>query len=201
MDAVGMQHSVTSKLQGLNLHPDFLESYRIQKFLNEAQDMFVDLNYPQLASSEAARKRLARIIKNYSVAPSASGVDNIQANAQFLALPADIKYILQEHCIVSAAAVKVKPISYDEYNINIDDPFKNPNANLIWRLDYGDSARQHEIIHSGLTISTYKARYLANPTAIDIFANTSSIIPDEFHNEIIDIALGLIIARSNDDNK
>ena len=201
MNAVEMQHSVLSKLQGLKEHPDFLETYRIEKFLNEAQDIFVDLHYQRIDASEAATKRLSRLIKNYSVAPDANGADNIQSNAQFLDLPADIKYILQEHCVVSGSPVKVKPVNYDEYNINIDNPFKNPNSSLIWRLDYGDSARQHEIIHSGLTITTYKARYLANPTAIDIFNNTSSIIPAEFHNEIVDIAVGLVVARNDDENK
>ena len=49
-------------------------------------------------------------------------------------------YILYEH-ITSLDKCRneanVLPITYDEYNIQIHNPFKKPNKNRAWRIDYG----------------------------------------------------------------
>jgi len=187
MNAIEMQHSFDRK-SGLGL-----DTYTVQKLLNQAQDLFIDRYIQDYDISEHARKKLITLVKNYSATPDATGATNISVNAVFVDLPSDLRRPLQEHVVDSSTIIKVKPIKYDEYNINKDDPFKKPDSDLVWRLDYGDTSLRHELITDGVvSIDTYKLRYIKNPTDIDIFANTSCILNTTDHEEIIDIAVSLI---------
>ncbi len=125
MTAVEMQHSFDRK-GGLEI-----DTYTVQKLLNQAQNIFIDTYAPHFDMSETARKKLAVLVKNYNVAPSATGADNISTNAQFVALPSDLRKALQEHVLDNSTFVKVKPIKYDEYNANLNNPFKEPPMDIL----------------------------------------------------------------------
>jgi hypothetical protein len=82
----------------------------------------------------------------------------------------------------ASALVKVKPITYDEYNINKDNPFKNPFFNgvdgLVWRVDtYG----YHELILQKNTYPVYyQCVYLATFNRINLLNNSIIKIPAEY---------------------
>lgn len=192
MTAVEMQHSFQSKLQGLNYDPVFFDTYRIQRLLNEAQIIFVDKYAPLFDSSEHARKKLDPLVKHASPAISTTGANNITTASYFTTLPGDFRYALMEYATTASTVLKVKPIKYDSYLIEKDNPFKKPDTYLAWRLDYG-STTQHELITDGVVVLTaYKLRYIANPADIDIFAGTACTLASKDHEEIVNIALSLI---------
>lgn len=201
MTAVEMQYSFQSKLQGLNFDPLFFDTLRIEKLLNEAQGLFVDKYAPSYDSDESSRKKLSILVKTASVAPTATGAANLGTNAFFITLPADFRYPLLEWATTASTTLKVKPIKYDYYLIDKDNPFKKPDSGLVWRLDYGTSL-QHELITDGnTTLTFYKARYISTPTNINIFAETPCILQAKDHEEIVNIALSLINLHNEKENK
>lgn len=186
MTAAEMHHSFNLK------HSNTLESYQVQKLLNEAQNVFTGLYRPTVDTDEVSRKKLQHLISTDTITPAANVSDNISSDAVFATLPADFREILYENVIISSTVIKVKPIKYDEYNINIDNPFKQPDATLAWRLDYGSA--KHELIPlSGATITTYYIRYLKNFTDIDIDANNTCGFDAKDHEEIVNIAISLLV--------
>lgn len=71
--------------------------------------------------------------------------------------------------------VPIKPVTYDQYSMNIRNPFKRPykeNLGLVWRMDYSKDALnnyRHELITDG-TFETYRYyfSYIKCPKAIII---------------------------------
>ena len=64
--------------------------------------------------------------------------------------------------------IKVKPITHDEFQVDIDNPFKKPNLRKAWRMDltrYGASKQQAELFAID-TISEYHVRYVRKPKPI-----------------------------------
>lgn len=201
MTAVEMQHSFQNKLQGLNYDPLFFDTYRIQKLLNESQGIFVDKYAPVYETSEHSRKKLDILVKHATPSITATGASNIGTNGFFVTMPADLRYTLMEWAITASATLRVKPIKYDSYLIEKDNPFKKPDSSLVWRLDYGTTL-QHELITDGsVTLTGYKIRYIATPADIDIFAGTACTLLAKDHEEIINIALSLITPQNNTNEK
>lgn len=110
--------------------------------------------------------------------------------------------------------LKVIPKTHDEYNTQIDNPFKNPDKNTVWRIDYGfsnvaSSLRNIELI-SKYNIYMYKLRYIKYPNPI-ILTNLNDLYPNEnlsiegkntetpsdlhksMHSEILDRAVELAL--------
>lgn len=208
MTAPEMQYSFQSKLQGLGYDPEFIDTYRIQFLLNEAQGDFVDRYAPFIDVDDVAKNKLITLINTGVVIPSAyDATNNISTYSYFATLPSGYRKILNEWLIesVGGRTIIVKPISYDEYNIEKLNPFKKPYApsatesGLAWRLIYGASnSRKAELIVDSTTASavgqtfSYKLRYITNPSAIDIFAGTACLLNATDHEEIVNIAISLL---------
>ena len=96
----------------------------------------------------------------------------------------------------SILTIKIKPVTHDEYNLNIENPFKRPYEKLIWRLDFYNIAGQtpemrHELINmSGFLILRYRIRYIRKPTNI-VVDNTTPVnqvnceLISSLHDEIV----------------
>ncbi len=100
---------------------------------------------------------------------------------------------------VEQVVAKVKPITYDEYNINKNNPFKKPylwnDDGLAWRIDNGS---RHEIIFPKDTfILKYKCIYLNEIEKIDLLNNSVINIPAEYSGIIINLALEFAFGRRN----
>jgi len=176
----------------------------VEFYLNEGLRRFVDVWYAEYESNEASRKRLSSLVATASQADSSAG---FHPNGRYFALPADCKYVVQEHATISLlnchgattskTGVTVIPIKLDYYNLHVDNPFKKPYNDLIWRIDTG--TRQHELIYGTDTtsITTYYITYIKNPAAITLLTGTpettSCDILAEFHEEIVDKALEVAI--------
>lgn len=137
----------------------------------------------------------------------------------FLDMPSDFLYAIEEAvkletnpgAVVNTTESWVKPVKHDEYLSNINNPYKQPYKDLIWRMDISrtqhalgtavlSSAKRTELIlPSGYIVNSYRVRYLATPPAIvcNEFTPTSQIhciLDESLHREIVDEAI--IIAQA-----
>lgn len=112
--------------------------------------------------------------------------NGISDNSQFFRISSDVFLIIQEKAKISGTNtcldgtyIKVVPKTHDEYNIQIDNPFKAPDNKTIWRLDYASQSgsRNVELI-SIYTLNEYKYRYIKYPEPI-ILTNLLTAFPTE----------------------
>ena len=186
----------------------------ITSFLNKAQLQFIKQRYNEKGNkyqegyeeTEKRRKDLSELTSNINLVSSdlSSNQVGVSPNGSLYNLPKDFLYTLREEITVSSTdacdngkRIKVKPVSHDEYTININNPWKKPSIELAWRLDFksDNSANstgvlRHEIITDGsYTIDTYHVRYLKIPVEIDIDNDVPSELHESVHDEIVDIAV------------
>lgn len=154
---------------------------------------------------------------NLSRSASQNGV---HPNGTFFDLPDGFLYAIEEAVVTSSISnkeVPVRPVTHDQYMSNINNPFKRPYSNMVWRMDYsrqtdasGDlegytptgtfaTPKRTELITDGSTISKYRLRYLRFPPAIvvDEFDPTKQkhcILDETLHELIIDEAIKIASA-------
>lgn len=143
-------------------------------FLTKAQEEIVKEAYLSFESDENLRKDLNHLIKAHSTSVKTTSTSGINPGSVFFVIPVDTWYIVNERIELSAPGtcydkkvITVRPVTHDEYNINIDSPFRKPNGRKAWRLDIdlGGGSKTVEII-SQYTPSKYHMRYLKKPKPI-----------------------------------
>ena len=192
------------------------QSHEIQTFLNRAQEIIVEGGYSKdrtddkrfFESNEKTRRELNELIcdANYTGGQFNTGASALHDNAVFAEMSSNFLYSLKEDCTVqytdcngetATKMAKVKPIKHDSYLIDINNPFKKPGKEVIWRMDYhGDSTGtiMHELISdSDTTITNYHIRYIKRPQKIVIITNVPCELNESVHNEIVKIAVDLAI--------
>lgn len=205
-----------------------IDSYEKSVYLTKAQ-LEIIKNYYDPASnrkqkgfegSEKRRVDLKELIKNYS---NPTGIENnikIHNDSKFFNIPQDTFLIINERIKITSKdcengkTAKVRPITYDEFNIQIDNPFKKPSNKIAWRLDISKLNNQKvvEIISPYNTLGSveYIMRYLKYPKPI-IIENLNTAFPgegltidglstlqnceldEEIHSEILDRAVQLAL--------
>jgi len=136
-------------------------------------------------------------------------------NGVFFSLPDKFLYAIEETARLTKDAVQgreipVKPVTHDQYIANINNPFKKPYSNLVWRMDYsrevqaiGDidtngtdySRKRTELIPpDGYDITEYRIRYLQMPPdiVVDEYAPENQvhcILDETLHESIVDEAV------------
>ena len=192
------------------------QSHEIQTFLNRAQEIIVESGYSKenksdtrfFESNEKARRELNELISdaNYTAGQFNTGSSALHDNAVFAEMDANFLYSLKEDCTVSytdcnnetaTKNAKVKPVKHDSYMMDIDNPFKKPGKEVIWRMDFhGDNTGtiMHELISdSDTTITNYHIRYIKRPQKIVIITNIPCELNESLHNEIVKIAVSLAV--------
>jgi len=198
-----------------NLAAPGYEDTEITEFLNKAQLQFVKHRYQEKANqyyegfeeTEKRRKDLSELVRNSELTSAnwSSDQTGVTPNGVFFDLEEDFLYTLREEATIASSdscvdgnRITVKPITHDEYSINLMNPFKTPDTTHIWRLDYSrdltqgltNTKQRHELITDGTyTINTYHVRYLKVPSSIDIVAGLTSELNDSVHGEIVDNAV------------
>lgn len=183
----------------------------ISDFLNKAQLQFVKHRYNEKGNkyqegfeeTEKRRKDLAQLTRSLT-ATSSSDQTGVSPNGVFYDLPEGFMYTLREEATlvsndvcIDGKRIYVKPITHDEYAINLSNPFKKPDSTVVWRLDYSNAAaltgtatKRHELVTDGTyTIGSYFLRYLKTPSDIDIENNVDSEMDPSIHEEIVDVAV------------
>ena len=198
------------KIAGSSAPP--YEDSEIESFLNKAQLQYVKSHYDfkknrskeGVEETEKRRKDLAELIRNANptISQNQSGVN---PNGIFYDLPPDLMYTLKEEVSITSEndcidgkRIPVKPVTHDEYNAYIYNPFKKPDDTLVWRMDfspYQSIIKRHELITDGTyTVSKYHLRYLKTPKEISITNNITSELNSNIHEEIVDIAVRMATA-------
>jgi len=196
------------------------ENDEISLFLTKAQEQLVKRYYNYKGNkykegfeeTEKRRKDLAELIMHENIDCSLliAGDDLLTAaNGIFVELPGKLLYTLREEAEIenttstckapNGSILSVKPITHDEYTINIRNPFKRPDNTQVWRVDYSSGTngiRRHELITDGTyTIKTYKIRYLRRPEDIVVKDDLNNItgvdseLNPSMHQEIVDTAV------------
>jgi len=119
--------------------------------------------------------------------------DGISADSQFFRIPNDVYLIIQEKARVNQEDVcgdeeiqiyiKVVPKTHDEFNTQENNPFKKPDASVVWRVDmYSVPSKDDDLpgetpiviasprkvveLISPYAINQYKFRYVKYPDPI-----------------------------------
>lgn len=194
------------KADSLN-YPSF-QNIEIDLLLNQAQERIIKQRYgssnSKRESFEETQKRtedLKVIVANAVLTPIANTSSNIDTNAQFVTLPTNHWFTVQERCTITypdckddnkTSVIPVYPIQHNDFNKIIDNSFLKANKQRILRLmDQG----KVELIHdSDSTIVDYKLRYIRKPVTISSVAPLVNCeLSEHIHDEIIDAAVSLAL--------
>lgn len=183
----------------------------ISLFLNRGQESIIEVNYRGLnrlrqgfEASEKRRQDLSELIRDavdssgtLTTAISANQFGNLP-NGTFFDLPSDFLYAITERaetdivCDGVNKVIDIKPITHDMFNINKDNPWKEPYDKLIWRIDYSRVTidptipQRHELISNGsYTITKYFLRYLKKPLEISITNGVNCELDQSLHRDIV----------------
>lgn len=173
-----------------------IDDYELSVYLTKAQLELIKNYYDPLSNrkqkgfeaTEKRRRDLNQLVKNYKTTNTISNSFNISSEAKFYIVPNDLFLIVNEKAKIisedcyNGKILSINPISYDEYNIQIDNPFEKPNEKDAWRLDLSNinNSKVVEIISpyniSGLL--EYQIRYIKYPKPI-IITNLNTAFPSD----------------------
>ena len=205
-----------------------IDDYEKSVYLTKAQ-LEVIKNYYDPASnrkqkgfegSEKRRRDLNELVIPYTTSIAIDDSYKIHQSARFYPVPEDIFLIVNEQVEITSSdcfngvSIDVKPVTHDEFNTQIKNPFKTPNGAIAWRLDFSKRSNQKvvEIVSPYNVIGSleYKIRYIKYPKPI-IIENLNTVFPGEnltiegfntiqecelnkeIHQEILDRAVQLAI--------
>lgn len=221
------------------------EDEEISVLLSQAQERYIKTRYQPLGNKyrkgfEQVEKRridLSELIRNYEVMTPSTDQTNVMRNGTLYDLPADFFLAIEGDVVTNQAncgqsanlhlstdtlnsyteyiRVPVKPISHDEYIVNVNNPFKKPycdtglNEGLVWRLEYSretlyTNPKRHELITDGtFGIMGYHLRYLRKPNDIvcDFVTTANQVhceLAESTHREIVDIAITIALENIQD---
>jgi len=201
-----------------------LDLYEKSIFFTKAQlELVKDYYDPQsnrkqkgFEASEKRRTDLKELIKNYKSSNDFTDLNAIDVNSKFFNIPNDVFLITNEKGIIKdigcfeGKSLNIKPMTQDEYNIQIDNPFKKPNEKVAWRLDFS-KINNNKVVEIVTPYKIeYNLRYIKYPKPIilgdlDILFPSENLSIDgqtlpstceldiEIHKEIVDRAVELAL--------
>lgn len=154
-----------------------LDSYDKSVLLTMAQEEIVNNYYSPKSNpkfegfemSEKRRRDLERIATPAIAINPTRNNFNINSNAYTFDISSDVRFIVQERLKITSSDsclnnkfIDVVPTTHDDYNLQIDNPFKNPDDEMAWRLDIGgtDNNTVEIVGSSNYTPYEYHYRYL-----------------------------------------
>lgn len=171
-------------------------------------------------NSEKRRVDLKQLVKDYKINISTTNSIAIHPSSRFFVVPSELFLIINEKVkvksedCVNGTIIKVVPITHDEFNTQIKNPFQNPNEDVAWRLNISNIVNDKVVeIISPYNITgslEYQIRYIKYPKPIilgnlltlypsetltidGISALTNCELDQEIHPEILDRAVELAI--------
>lgn len=207
-----------------------LDEYEKSLFLTQAQDQIVTELYTgrsnkvsSFEETEELRSNLRSLIKTTKLEESTKDLKGISENSKFFDLPKDLLFITYEFATISdtnsgcknGSEILITPVTQDEFNKVINNPFKGTSKRRALRLD--SDSNTIEVV-SKYNIKDYTIRYLSKPAPI-ILANfnessidnvsinglntkTECTLDSSVHHLILERAVALALAsRSTRSNK
>jgi len=161
-----------------------LDAYDKSVFLTMAQDEILNNYYSPKSNRkfegfEASEKRRrdldALAVSAIAINPTQNSF-NVNSHAYNFLLNDNVAFIINERIkviplssCVTDVMVDVIPMTHDELNLQISNPFKNPDRDTAWRLDISNtgSLKMVEIVGSDkYTPLEYHYRYIKKPAPI-----------------------------------
>jgi len=173
-------------------NPD-LDVFEKSVYLTKAQLEIIKNYYDAISNrkqkgfeaTEKRRRDLGEIVKSYSSTLTVPTNIGLNLNSKFIPIPNDTFLIVLEKLNIisedcdNGKSVDVEPVTHDEYNVQIKNPFQLPDKDTAWRIDISKLGNQKvvEIIttHSNFK---YQMRYIKYPKPI-ILADLSTTYPSE----------------------
>lgn len=182
-----------------------VEDAEISKFLNDGQESLINEWYSVYDKGEIVSKHLSELIRFASI--NIFTVGN-HPNSFFVELPDRFWRSLKEEVsinytdscgnVITGKRIPVVPMDRDYYNKYINNYYKKPNENRIWRFDHhrtnttqnvvwgGTNFKRHELItFAGSTITNYMIEYFKYPALMDITNNVDCELDPAVQKEII----------------
>ena len=194
--------SFLSKTNLINMPELAPETYRIEYFFNEAIKILIAKYLPIADSNDEGRNFFKYLKKGFeadlSILSSIKMLEN-SVNV-FLDIKTEILNVLLEvadinNDTVTFNNVGVKPVKYDEYLINIKNPFKCPYEELIWRVIM--DGNHVLILPKGYTIKSYSLAYISPHKNFSLSNMDDTIdIGELFHEELVDTAIKIAFPQN-----
>lgn len=151
-----------------------LDEYEKSQFLTTAQEQLVLEYYSgrnqygeSFEQSEEVRRYLSSLYKTEELEESdVSGLKKLDSKSKFYSLPEDLLFITLEEVLLENSCgefISVQPITQDQYNKTINNPFRGPSRNRAIRLDYNSNIVE---LISSKEISKYLMKYVSKPEPI-----------------------------------
>ena len=191
----------------------FIPTSEWLQYLNESQEMVFRDNLPpnqenftQFDLNTTSRNNLAALIKDKQYVPADtrpyttskfSGVNYI------FEYPTDLKYVDVAEVSMTKNSrnfyCRVKDIEPRYYHQNRKNPFKKPNSEIVWRMDYGSNGKRYNeiVIPEGFTLNTFTLRYLILLPCLDYESN--SLLGSSLHIDIVNKAVDICL-KSHQNN-
>lgn len=180
-------------------------------FLNLAQDEMHKEYYKIMDTSENARKLMAPFQVVDVEIIDFTTVTGSMLNTVRAQLPPNLQYVTREELKVNVDKYgriapidgtftirSVRPITYDEYNINKGNPVRQPYYDESWRLDAKDfvgiTALVNEhllIMATGIVPEKYFISYVKRITPLEELTTSVCEFPEWHHDEIVKTAVGM----------
>lgn len=158
------------------------DEYEKSVFLTQAQEEIVVNLYngknpygDSFESTEETRRYLDSLVKtkSYNIQDSLENIKNaVSKNSIFFKLPEDVAFITYEQVkfndeealgCYNGSFADVYPVTQDEYNRLVKNPFRGPTKYRVLRMDTGDSIIE---LISKYNIEKYLIKYFSLPTPI-----------------------------------
>lgn len=163
-----------------------LDDYELSVYLTKAQLEIIKNYYDPLSnrkqkgfeSTEKRRRDLVKLVVDYKTSDVITSDSNIDSDSKFYTIPDNLFLIVNEKAKITSSDcyngkyLNIKPVSYDEYNIQRDNPFEAPDKKVAWRLDISNinDTKVVEIVspYNNSGSLEYQIRYIKYPNPIII---------------------------------
>jgi len=194
MNAIEMQEAVEIELRQRD--PDYevkhkLESKEIFYFLSRSERDYVQEIYDEgIDKNEKNKKKLGGLLLTSTITGGDIASSTFYPSSYVVTLPDGVLYVLNER---ANSDVFVKPISYDEYNVSRDNPFRQPRIDKFLRLD---GLGIHIILTPSVTLTKLSIDYVKTPLGISV--NQNCELHESVHYNIVKGAVKLILAAKQE---
>lgn len=202
-----------------------IDVYEKSVYLTTAQFELVKAAYcgynplkKSFEGDEQKRRELSELVKDFKSSAFITSTKSLSSKSKLVNIPADLMYIVYEAASLldkcgKTITVEVNPISYDNLNSSMKNPFRKPNGQRVFRLDISKDATLKNVeLVSEVTLISYSMRYVKYPSPIilanfELDANVSGLglkinglnqikeceLEESIHREILNRAVELAI--------
>jgi len=178
-----------------------LESREIFHFLSRYERDFIQEIYDDgIDKNEANKKKLGALLSTISLTGANVVSSSFYPYSYEVTIPPELLYTINERADITTPDgtinnILVKPSSYDEYNVNKNNPFRKSTEVKCLRLE---GAVNHIVIvpSNTTTLDRIQLDYVKTPLGIDIDQNCELHV--NTHYNIVKGAVKLILAAKQE---